>query len=571
MSIRISKNRLLNLFRKKRNSLYEEQLSPFKSFEEKEERAKYSYKDDNNLYFSERDRYFTRKTKLDENLVLSYRDSCLAHNRINGHSQPPISIKYAHQKNILNKGKNLYSFRGDDFSYNNNNFKSIDFDDENLDKNDNYNDFNFNINENNKIIYQNNNQEINEDDNPTSINGNGCNLHNDNFDDDKTNQNYIKLNYDYYSDFETPININNNQKNIYNLKNLLKKEYLPSNAIKNMNKKNYNNVNETIHENSLSFNIKDNEILNSPIESISSTPISNLVNINNNIISSIENNKDSFFDNKENYNYNNNNNDNNLRIKEYNDKYNSNKLFYDYNFLKNYDDICMNNYFYNKKNEIIFKENYDKNKKYNNYNHSSSKDKTDIPKIKNKNNYSTNIPKLIVRNNTPINNKLNNFYSLKKSKTINTFHNKNFIKNNYFDETNGKNNSAMPDKYLFKSLIDYNSTKKCMKEFSPKSNKGGFSNFNYDKTFKPNIKLTRHNIFGLKKDENLLGQLLQKIIKQKKENKCSINNHTIYNFYKDKNEKKINKIIDNFLNPSKIKYIKSNNKTVLPPNKFNFK
>ena len=364
MSNRNSKNKLLNLFRKKRSSLYKEQLSPFNSFEEKEERAKYSYKDDNNEYFSERNRYFTRKAKLDENLPLSYRGSSIVHNRIYGHSQPPISIKYAHQKNILNKGKNLFSFRADDYSYNNNNFKSIDFDDGNLVKNDNNNDINFNIDENNKTIYQNNNQEINDYENPTSINDKGYNLHNDNFDDDKTNQNYIRLNYNYYSDFGSPITIINN------------------------------------HE------------------------------------------------------------------------------------------------------------------------------------------------------------------------------------NNFFDETNGKDNSTIPDKYLFKSIFDYNSTKNFMKTFSPKNNKEKLSNFYFDKTYKPNLKLTRHsifglkkdqNLFGLKKDQNLLGELLQKIIKQKRENKHSISNHTLYKFYKDKNEKKINKIIDNFLNSSKIKYNKTNNIIVLPPNKFNFK
>ena len=574
MSNRISKNKFLNLFRNKRSSLYKEQLSPFNSFEEKEERAKYSYKDDNNEYFSERNRYFTRKTNLNENLPLSYRGSSLAHNTIYGHSQSPIPIKYAHQKNILNIRKNLYSFRGDNYAYNNNKFKSIDFDVGNLEKNDNNNDINFNMDENNKIIYQYNNQEINEDENPTSINDNGYNSHNDNFDEDKTNQNNIKFNYNYYSDFVSPITSINNQENNCNLKNLLKKEYLPVNPSQNKNEKNYNNVNESIHENSLSFNIKDNEILNSPFESISNTPINNLVNINNNIISTIENNKDNFFDNKENYNYNYNNNDNNLRINEYNNKSNSNKLFYDYNFLKDYDDICKNNTnncSYNKKKEIILKENYDNNIKYINYNKSSTSNKTNAPKIKNKKSYSTNKPKLIVRNNSSFNNKLNNFYSFKKSKTINSFHNKSYLKNNYFDETNGKNNLAMPDNYLFKSIFDYNSTKNCMKTFSPKSNKERFSNFYYDKSYKPNLKLKRHSIFGLNKEENLLGQLLQKIIKHKKENKHSISNHTLYKFYKDKNEKTINKIIDNFLNSSKIEYNKSNKKTVLPPNKFNFK
>jgi len=573
---RISKNKILNLFRKKRSSLYKEQLSPFNSFEEKEERAKYSYRNDNNGYFSERNRYFARKTKLDENLPLSYRGSRVDHNKIYGHSHPPISIKYAHQKNMLNKGKNLYSFRGDDYSNNNNDFKSIDFDDENLSKNTNNKDANFNINENNKIIYQNNNQEINEDENPTLINGKDYNINNDDnfdFDDDNTNnKNYIKLNYNYYSDFGSPITIINNHENNYNLNNLLKKEYLPSIQNQNMNKKNYNNVNESVHENSLSFNIKDNEILNSPIESISNTPISNLVNINNNRISSIESNKDNFFDNKENYNYN--FNDNNLRINEYNDKSNLNKLYYDYNFLKEYDDIYKNNnnnYSYNKQKEIIFKENNENNINYNNYSNSSTNNKANDPKIINKKNYSTITPKLIVRNNTPINYKLNNFYSLKKSKTINTFHNKNSIKSNYFDEANEKNNSSNPDKYLFKSIFDYNSTKNFVKTFSPKSNKVRFTNFYYDKAYKTNLKLTRHNIFGLKKDQNLLGQLLQKIIKHKKENKHSISNHTLYKFYKDKNEKNINKIIENFLNSSKIKYNKSDNKTVLPPNQFNFK
>ena len=354
MSNRISKNKLLNLFRKKRSSLYKEQLSPFNSFEEKEERAKYSYKDDNNGYFSERNRYFLRQAKLEENLPLSYRVTSLAHNRIYGHSQPPISLKYAHQKNILNKGNNLYSFGVDDYSYKNNNFKSIDFDDGNFLKNDNNNDINFNIDENNKIIYQNNNQEINEDENLVSINDKGYNLYNDNFEDEKNNRNYIRLNYNYYSDFDSPITIINN------------------------------------HE------------------------------------------------------------------------------------------------------------------------------------------------------------------------------------NNYFDEANGKDNSTIPDKYLFKSIFDYNSTKNFMKTFSPKNNNERFSNFYYDKKYKQNLKLTRHSIFGLKQDQNLLRQLLQKIIKQRKEKKHS-RNHTLNKFYKDKNEKKINKLIDNFLNSSKIKYNKSNNIIVLPPNKFNFK
>lgn len=576
MSNRISKNRILNLFRKKRGSFYGEQLSPFNSFEEKEERS--PYKNDNNNYFLERNRDITRKTKLYEELPLSYRGHSLARNRVYGHIKNPISLKYSYQKNLLNKGNNLYSFRGDDNSYNDNDFKSIGFDDGNLvnlvkeDKNNNNDEnfnFNFNSNDNNGIIYQDNNQEIDKDENPTSINGKNYNLNNDIFDDDKTNNNNnIKLNYNYYSDFESHITKINSHENNYNLNNLLKKEYLPVSPIQIMNKKNYNNINESMHENSLSFNIKENEILNSPIETISNIPISNSDTINNNIISSIENNKNNFFDNKENYNYN--INDDKLRINEYNNKFNSNKLNYDYNFLKEYDDIYnkkINNYTYNKKNDIIFKENYDNNIKYNNYNNSSTKNKTNNPEIINKKNYSTNIPKLISNNNTPINYKLNNFYSLKKSKT----NDKGFIKSNYFGEVNGKNNSALPDKYLFKSVFDYNSTNNFTKIFSPKNNKERFTNFNYDKTYKPNLKLTRHNIFGLKKDQNLLGQLLQKIIKQKKEDKHSTSNHTINKFYKDKNEKNINKIIDNFLNSSKTKYNKSNNKTVLPPNQFNFK
>ena len=560
MSNRIGKNKILNLFRKKRSSLYREQLSPFNSFEEKEERIKYSDKNDNNGYFSERNRYFTRKVKLDEYLPLSYRDSSLVQNKIYEHSKSPYSIKFSYPKRILNKGKNLYSFRGEDYSYNNNCLKSIDFDGDNLEKNANNNDVN--INEDNKKKYKNNNQEIDEDENPTRINDKDYNLNNDSFDDDKINKNYIKINYNYYSDFGSPITIINNNENNYNLNNLLKKEYLAINPSQNMNKKNYNNVNQFIHENSLSFNIKDNEILNPPIESISNTRISNLINSKNN-------NKGNFFDNKENYNYN--YNDNNLGINEYSNKYNSNKLNYDYDFLKDYDDIFnnkINNHSYNKKSQIIFEENYDNNQKNKNYNNSNINNRIDVPKIINKKNDSNNISKILVRNNTQINNKLNNFYSLKKSKTINTFHNSSFLKNNYFDETSGKNIS---DKYLFKSIFDYNSKNNLMRTFSPKSNKERFTNYYYNKTFKSNLKLTRHSNFGLKKDQNLLGQLLQKIIKQKKENKHKNSNHTLYKFYKDKNEKNINKIIDNFLNKAKIKYNKSDNRTVLPPNQFNFK
>ena len=413
----------------------------------------------------------------------------------------------------------------------------------------------------------------NEDNRDNEIDSKENNIQNEykNFGDSYNTNNIIlknkpNLNFNYYNEDNNPIYnkynkdyfLNNNQdyqnyqnciiqkeknKN-YDLNNNINK-FLNEKFNQNKNKILLNSlINEQQYQNTLPSNIPENEIINNPGESMSFTPIENLINKNKNI-----------YQNK-----------NELNKKNNNSKFD---IYYKINKLKNEILSTDINKKTNYKTYSNFKNNNKKTYPYEDNNNLTNKENIYIKINSNDNdNYF---------NYYPNNNKLNNDFELKENNAS-----KCSLKNNNDTFVSyRKNNETLPCKYLLKSVFELNSTNNYINSFSPKNRINNLTftnyNFNYDNTFEQKQKLNQeaHNFFGIQMNGNRLNQLLKSIPSHKKENIIHHykTNNEFLNLYKDKKKEK-----KNIKNNNKILIWNNHNNykdeelnKVMPPNIINYK